>query len=99
MYQYGLSARGDRHRRGRGRQGRGIPRTSPTSISSRPRARATTVTVYALLDGPSITGAYKFVMQRGRAWSWTWNARCSCARTWRGWGWRRSRRCTGSPRP
>ncbi len=31
-----------------------------------PEGKGDTVTVYALLDGPSITGAYKFVMQRGK---------------------------------
>jgi glucans biosynthesis protein len=63
LYQYGLSARGiavdvavpDR------------PEEFPsfTRFYFEPPAEGgTTVTVYALLEGPSITGAYRFVMQR-----------------------------------
>jgi len=66
LYQYGLSARGlavdvavhDR------------PEEFPdfTHIYfETPQAGSDTVTVYALLDGPSVTGAYRFVMKRAAA--------------------------------
>jgi glucans biosynthesis protein len=66
LYQYGLSARGialdaavpDR------------PEEFPnfTRFYFEPPAQGgDTVVVYALLEGPSITGAYRFAMQRGRA--------------------------------
>ncbi|HTJ58670.1 MAG TPA: glucan biosynthesis protein D [Devosiaceae bacterium] len=66
LFQYGLSARGividvaqpDR------------PEEFPDFTHfyfEPPAAGSDSVTVYALLDGPSVTGAYKFVMQRGKA--------------------------------
>ncbi|APW38653.1 glucan biosynthesis protein D [Rhodoferax koreense] len=66
LYQYGLSARGialdvampDR------------PEEFPSFTHfyfEPPAAGSTAVTVYALLEGPSITGAYRFVMQRDKA--------------------------------
>ncbi len=55
-----------RHRRGRSRQVRGIPGLHPFLVRA-PEGNGDTVTVYALLDGPSIAGAYRFVMQRGKA--------------------------------
>ncbi len=36
------------------------------SISCPASSTARTVTVYALLDGPSVTGAYRFIMERGK---------------------------------
>jgi glucans biosynthesis protein len=66
LYQYGLSARGialdvampDR------------PEEFPSFTRfyfEPPADGGDRVTVYALLEGPSITGAYRFVMQRGRS--------------------------------
>ena len=66
LYQYGLSARGvalevavpDR------------PEEFPAFTRfyfEPPTDGSDKVTVYALLEGPSITGAYKFVMQRGKS--------------------------------
>jgi len=65
LYQYGLSARGvavdvvvsDR------------PEEFPafTRFYLAPSADTDTITAYALLEGPSITGAYRFVMQRDKA--------------------------------
>ncbi len=44
------------------------------------------MTVYALLEGPSITGVFKFVMQRGKAVIMDSDDRaCPCAATWRAW--------------
>ncbi|NQE50209.1 glucan biosynthesis protein D [Herbaspirillum rubrisubalbicans] len=64
LYQYGLSARGiaiDVAQADR-------PEEFPdfTQFFFEPQAPGSeTVVVYALLDGPSITGAYRFAMQRG----------------------------------
>ncbi|MEH3086838.1 MAG: glucan biosynthesis protein D [Xylophilus ampelinus] len=66
LYQYGLSARGiaidvampDR------------PEEFPTFTRfyfEPPADGGDTVVVYALLEGPSVTGAYRFAMQRGKA--------------------------------
>jgi glucans biosynthesis protein len=66
LYQYGLSARGLAvdvavH---------GIPEEFPDFTHvyfETPQPGSDTVTVYALLDGPSVAGAYRFVMQRAAA--------------------------------
>ena len=48
------------------------------------------VVVHSLLDGPSICGAYRFLIYRDHAaWSWTSRTTCSCARTSSGWASRR----------
>ncbi|QHJ01628.1 glucan biosynthesis protein D [Xylophilus rhododendri] len=66
LYQYGLSARGvaiDVAEPGKAEE---FP--SFTRFYFDPPANGgDTVVVHALLEGPSITGAYKFVMQRGKA--------------------------------
>lgn len=65
LYQYGLSARGiaiDVAEAGK-------PEEFPAFTHfwfDTPSGKGDTVTVYALLDGPSVTGAYRFVMQRGK---------------------------------
>ncbi|WP_420991730.1 glucan biosynthesis protein [Cupriavidus sp. 30B13] len=65
LYQYGLSARGiaiDVAEPGK-------PEEFPafTHLFFEPPAgNADTVKIYALLDGPSVAGAYRFVMQRGK---------------------------------
>ncbi|TPQ32906.1 glucan biosynthesis protein [Cupriavidus pinatubonensis] len=66
LYQYGLSARGiaiDVAEAGKSEE---FPNFTHFYFEP-PEGKGDTVTVYALLDGPSITGAYKFVMQRGKA--------------------------------
>ncbi|CAG9164802.1 glucan biosynthesis protein [Cupriavidus pinatubonensis] len=66
LYQYGLSARGiaiDVAEAGKSEE---FPNFTHFYFEP-PEGKVDTVTVYALLDGPSITGAYKFVMQRGKA--------------------------------
>ncbi|MCY1346166.1 Glucans biosynthesis protein D [compost metagenome] len=66
LYQYGLSARGvaiDVAEAGK-------PEEFPAFTHfwfETPEGNGDTVTVYALLDGPSICGAYRFVMQRAKA--------------------------------
>ncbi len=65
LYQYGLSARGiaiDVAEAGKAEE---FPNFTHIYFEP-PEGKGDTVTVYALLDGPSITGAYKFVMQRGK---------------------------------
>ena len=62
LHQYGLSARGIALS-----PGGSVPEEFPDFVAfwflpTPPNARS--VTVYALLDGPSVTGAYKFVMER-----------------------------------
>ncbi len=66
LYQYGLSARGiaiDAAVPGRDEE---FPNFTRFYFDP-PADGGDTVVVHALLDGPSITGAYKFVMQRGKA--------------------------------
>ena len=65
LYQYGLSARGLADRRRGLRQDRGIPGLHPCLLRNA-AAGSDTVTVYALLDGPSVAGAYRFLMQRAK---------------------------------
>ena len=55
-----------RHRRRGGRQGRGIPGLHQVLHRDAGRRAATRIVVYALLDGPSVTGAYRFAMTRGK---------------------------------
>jgi glucans biosynthesis protein len=66
LYQYGLSARGlavDVAVFGRNEE---FPDFTHVYFET-PQPGANTVTVYALLDGPSVSGAYRFVMQRAAA--------------------------------
>ncbi|GAA5235413.1 glucan biosynthesis protein D [Verticiella sediminum] len=65
LYQYGLSARGVAIDPAVG----GKPEEFPTFTRfyfEPPKPGSDAVTVYALLEGQSLTGAYRFVMQRGR---------------------------------
>ncbi|GAB3629792.1 glucan biosynthesis protein D [Pandoraea terrae] len=65
LYQYGLSARGiaiDVAQAGKPEE---FPNFTQFYFET-PRGKADTVIVHALLDGPSISGAYRFVMQRGK---------------------------------
>ena len=59
-----VGARHCARRRGRRPARRSSP-TSPTSISTRRRA-TTRSSLYALMEGPSIVGAYRFAMKRGK---------------------------------
>lgn len=64
LYQYGLSARGiaiDVAQAGKAEEFPGFTHF----YFEAPAEGSDTVVVYAMLDGPSITGAYKFVMRRG----------------------------------
>ena len=66
LAQYGLSARGiaiDVSAPGRAEE---FPDFTHFYFEP-PAAGSDAVTVYAALEGPSVTGAYKFVMQRGKA--------------------------------
>lgn len=66
LYQYGLSARGlavDVAVHGKNEE---FPDFTHIYFET-PKPGSDTVTVYALLDGPSVAGAYKFVMQRAAA--------------------------------
>ena len=65
LYQYGQSARGlaiDVAVAGRDEE---FPDFTHIYIET-PKAKSDTVVLYALLDGPSVTGAYKFGMTRGK---------------------------------
>jgi glucans biosynthesis protein len=64
LYQYGLSARGvaiDVAQAGKSEE---FPNFTHFYFTV-PDDNSDTVVIYALLDGPSICGAYKFIMQRG----------------------------------
>ena len=66
LYQYGLSARGlaiDVAVFGKSEE---FPDFTHVYFET-PEPGSDTVTVYALLDGPSVAGAYRFVMQRTKA--------------------------------
>ena len=66
LYQYGLSARGIALDAAMPDRPEEFP--SFTQFYFEPPAQGSdTVVVYALLEGPSITGAYRFSMQRGRS--------------------------------
>ncbi|RZL66071.1 MAG: glucan biosynthesis protein D [Variovorax sp.] len=66
LYQYGLSARGIALDVAVPDKPEEFP--SFTRFYFEPPADgSSSMTVYALLEGPSVTGAYKFVMQRGKA--------------------------------
>ncbi|KAA0997343.1 glucan biosynthesis protein D, partial [Pseudonocardia sp. EV170527-09] len=64
LYQYGLSARGialDVAQAGKPEE---FPNFTHVWFDTPADNRADSVTIYTLLDGPSITGAYRFVMHR-----------------------------------
>ncbi|MFC4174735.1 glucan biosynthesis protein [Microvirga sp. GCM10011540] len=66
LYQYGLSARGlavDVAVHGKNEE---FPDFTHVYFDT-PQPGSDTVTVFALLEGPSVTGAYRFVMQRAAA--------------------------------
>ena len=63
LYQYGLSARGIALDVAQGDQPEEFPGFTHFYFTV-PDDNSATVVIYALLDGPSICGAYKFVMQR-----------------------------------
>ena len=63
LYQYGLSARGIAIDVAQAGSAEEFPNFTHFYFEA-PTERSDTVVVYAVLDGPSITGAYKFVMQR-----------------------------------
>lgn len=65
LYQYGLSARGialDVAQAGKAEE---FPSFTHIYFVP-PKDKSDTVTIYALLEGPSITGAYRFTMQRNK---------------------------------
>lgn len=66
LYQYGLSARGIAINVATARQPEEFPDFTRFYFEP-PADDARQVTVYAALEGPSITGAYRFVMQRGKS--------------------------------
>ncbi|HEU0197527.1 MAG TPA: glucan biosynthesis protein, partial [Nevskiaceae bacterium] len=66
LYQYGLSARGIAVNTAVAGVNEEFPNFTRFYIVT-PKGRTDTVTVYALLDGPSITGAYRFDMTRETA--------------------------------
>jgi len=63
LYQYGLSARGIAIDVAQAGQAEEFPNFTHFYFAA-PADDGDTVVVYAMLDGPSIAGAYKFVMQR-----------------------------------
>jgi len=66
LYQYGLSARGIAVDSAVGGQAEEFPAFTNFWFETPVAGKPDTVTVYALLDGPSVAGAYRFVMQRGK---------------------------------
>jgi periplasmic glucans biosynthesis protein len=66
LYQYGLSARGVAINVATANQPEEFPDFTRFYFEP-PVDAARQVTVYAALEGPSITGAYRFVMQRGKS--------------------------------
>lgn len=66
LYQYGLSARGIAVNTALPDRPEEFPAFTRFYFAP-PADGADTVTVYAYLDGPSVTGAYKFVMTRAKA--------------------------------
>ncbi|VTU26781.1 Glucans biosynthesis protein D precursor [Variovorax sp. PBL-H6] len=67
LYQYGLSARGIALDAAMPDRPEEFPNFTRFYFEPPANPEANTMTVYALLEGPSITGAYKFVMQRTQA--------------------------------
>jgi glucans biosynthesis protein len=67
LYQYGLSARGIALDAAMPDRPEEFPNFTRFYFEPPATPDANAMTVYALLEGPSITGAYKFVMQRTKA--------------------------------
>ncbi len=67
LYQYGLSARGIALDAAMPDRAEEFPNFTRFYFEPPATPETNTMTVYALLEGPSITGAFKFVMQRTRA--------------------------------
>lgn len=67
LYQYGLSARGIALDAAMPDRPEEFPNFTRFYFEPPATPDATAMTIYALLEGPSITGAFKFVLQRGRA--------------------------------
>ena len=67
LYQYGLSARGIALDAAMPDRPEEFPNFTRFYFEPPATPDANVMTVYALLEGPSITGAYKFVMQRTKA--------------------------------
>ncbi|RZL88278.1 MAG: glucan biosynthesis protein D [Variovorax sp.] len=67
LFQYGLSARGVALDAAMPDRAEEFPNFTRFYFEPPAAPDATAMTVYALLEGPSITGAYKFVLQRGKA--------------------------------
>lgn len=66
LYQYGLSARGVALDAAMPDRPEEFPTFTRFFFEPPADASSNSMTVYALLEGPSITGAYKFVLQRGK---------------------------------
>ncbi len=67
LYQYGLSARGMRSMPTMPDRAEEFPTFTRFYFEPPTTDSANAMTIYALLEGPSITGAYKFVLQRGKS--------------------------------
>lgn len=67
LYQYGLSARGIALDAAMPDRAEEFPTFTHFYFEPPATDSANSMTVYALLEGPSITGAYKFVLQRDKA--------------------------------
>lgn len=67
LYQYGLSARGIALDAAMPDRAEEFPTFTRFYFEPPPSDSANSMTIYALLEGPSITGAYKFVLTRDKA--------------------------------
>ena len=67
LYQYGLSARGLALDVAVPDKPEEFPTFTRFYFETPAASNTTSMTVYALLEGPSVTGVFKFVMQRGKA--------------------------------
>lgn len=67
LYQYGLSARGVALDAAMPDRPEEFPTFTRFFFEPPADSGSNTMTIYALLEGPGITGAYKFVLQRGKA--------------------------------
>ena len=55
----------------------------------RPKQGDKHLVIYALLDSPRATGAYRFTVIRAATPPWTSSLKCSCATRWVNWAWHR----------
>ncbi len=67
LYQYGLSARGIAIDVAQPERAEEFPNFTHFWFEPPSAAEPDAVVIHALLDGPSVTGAYRFTMRRGRA--------------------------------